>query len=514
MLKFFIALLCATVAAYAEPIKVPLEKYFEPNIQIRESKRNNKGHYPFISYITFRKACDIIIDDFVETFDPDSVKLGDIIYLNIWYLDWFAKEVHDRIKHPYILVTCDVGDFLPPHGAMKLLYDPKCAAWFGRNMIFSNHPKLIQIPMGQDIGLFWLEKGVEELQEAWAKKGKVEKKHLLYMNHLPRSWGDREKIVTLFEAAPFCFSRNHSDKPFAHVALSLYYDEMLSSKFILSPLGLETDCVRTWEALALGCIPVVEHTFLDPLFKDLPVLMIHNWEEIDEEFLNQKYEELKNVSATQRIYFDYWKDKIKETQRGIRNQEMQNAALEGQCFNEDDVSDLRDILKEYGSDSKGRVNLFFRGCLSVMRALQLTFEVPFLSMLCYHDVWLNRGIWDNLEYYLIDHQLLSLRNKITPISTEELFQSIFHPRNCKGAALFVDLTYYRHSLFWDLECHERLRHSLKKDIWNLFTQLNPGGLLCGNMKDDDYVKEVLSQLSQENNLSIQTRGNFWFFTVN
>ena len=206
----------------AQPIQVPRELYGDPNSNNRENKRKHRGHYPFISHLTFRNICDIVIDDFVESFDPNAVKCGDTIYLNIWYLDWFVKNVHDRIRHPYILVTCDVGDFLPNAASMKLLYDPKCAAWFGRNMIFSYHPKLIQIPMGQDLALFWLERGPEVLVQACAKKASISKKHLLYMNHFPRPWGDREKIITLFENAPYCLSHNHSGKKYMPVGLAHY----------------------------------------------------------------------------------------------------------------------------------------------------------------------------------------------------------------------------------------------------------------------------------------------------
>ena len=44
-------------------------------------------------------------------------------------------------------------------------------------------------------------------------------------------------------------------------------------KFILSPPGAGFDCHRTWEALYLGAIPIVKTSSLDPLYKDLPVVI-------------------------------------------------------------------------------------------------------------------------------------------------------------------------------------------------------------------------------------------------
>ena len=179
----------------AVPLKVPTERY-----KGSFDKSKHPGHYPFISYLTFRNVCDIVIDDATEWFDPDRVEPGDTIYLNIWYLDWFVKHVHDRIKHPYILVSCDVGAWLPHPEHKKLLYDPKCAAWFCRNMVFSYHPKLIQIPTGQDLGQFILDDPniTSYLLNAIAQKT-LPKKHLLYMNHYPRAHGERDQLVKLFE---------------------------------------------------------------------------------------------------------------------------------------------------------------------------------------------------------------------------------------------------------------------------------------------------------------------------
>src|SRR5277367_6731761 len=97
-----------------------------------------------------------------------------------------------------------------------------------------------------------------------------------------------------------------------------------------------------------------------------------------------------------------------------------------------------------------------------------------------------------------------IQKQITTISGEDPFKRVFQSHNCKGTALFLDLTYYRNSLFWDPNYYDRQRHSLKKDIMSIVMQLEPGVLLCGNMRQDDYVKEVLSQLSQEHGLSIQT----------
>jgi hypothetical protein len=61
----------------------------------------------------------------------------------------------------------------------------------------------------------------------------------------------------------------------------------------------------------MGSIPVVKHSTIDELFKDLPVLLINDWEEITEEFLERKWLEMKKPSyQMERIYAKFWLDKI------------------------------------------------------------------------------------------------------------------------------------------------------------------------------------------------------------
>uniref|UniRef100_A0A7S3NNZ7 RXYLT1 C-terminal domain-containing protein n=1 Tax=Aureoumbra lagunensis TaxID=44058 RepID=A0A7S3NNZ7_9STRA len=58
-----------------------------------------------------------------------------------------------------------------------------------------------------------------------------------------------------------------------------YYTALATSKFVLSPVGTGLDCYRHWEALALGAIPIVDYSPVTAvLFKDLPVLLLDNWD--------------------------------------------------------------------------------------------------------------------------------------------------------------------------------------------------------------------------------------------
>ena len=90
-----------------------------------------------------------------------------------------------------------------------------------------------------------------------------------------------------------------------------YLKEMAQSKFAFSPRGLASDCYRNWEALLVGTIPIIRSSEIDPLFEDLPVLIVNSWDEVTQEFLERKYVQITSRKYDiKRLYMDYWLAKI------------------------------------------------------------------------------------------------------------------------------------------------------------------------------------------------------------
>jgi len=86
-----------------------------------------------------------------------------------------------------------------------------------------------------------------------------------------------------------------------------YLGILSTYKFSISPPGRGLDTHRAWESLMVGTIPIMMHTPLDDLFKDLPVIFVDDWNDVTEEFLLQKYEILKTKKYDFNIcYSNYW----------------------------------------------------------------------------------------------------------------------------------------------------------------------------------------------------------------
>ena len=134
--------------------------------------------------------------------------------------------------------------------------------------------------------------------------GTKDRKHLVYVNFKIRSNREvRTRIRNVYDKLGY-----HETRP--NLTLPEYWQEVINSKFVLSPPGNGEDCMRTWEAIYLGAIPIVTNSSqMWPLFKQVPVLAINEGEEgkVNDDFLNS-YE--PTGKSRQLLLADYWFQRI------------------------------------------------------------------------------------------------------------------------------------------------------------------------------------------------------------
>jgi hypothetical protein len=99
------------------------------------------------------------------------------------------------------------------------------------------------------------------------------------------------------------------------VPRTLTWNTQSKYAFVVSPFGNGWDCHRTWEALILGCIPIVKTSGLDSLYDDLPVLIVQDWTDITEKLLMNVITDFKKKHENNQFNYDkltlnYWMDKI------------------------------------------------------------------------------------------------------------------------------------------------------------------------------------------------------------
>lgn len=242
------------------------------------------------------------------------------IYLCTDSIALFIQTVLVEVRRPFILVTGD-SDLPVNHVVIakieELLSNPLLLKWFAQNLEY-RHPKAEPMPIGLDFHSAWQDPvhyGSQHILPAFqegelrkicrAAKKNSQRKPLVMCDWIGRSaYGDREEARHgISEAARIVPSRR--------LPRHQLWQEYVKYAFVASPFGIGLDCHRTWEAIALGCIPIVKKSVLNPLFEGMPVLVVETWDQITLEYLQQQQEEFASQNFDySKIFLSYWWSRI------------------------------------------------------------------------------------------------------------------------------------------------------------------------------------------------------------
>lgn len=255
--------------------------------------------HPLIAKGDYIKMCDLVYNNDLEL-HPEKVFEGAIVYVRSSSLKKFFARVFPKIEHRFALLS--FGDRGSPREFAPYLDDPKLIAWFGVNPTHTTHKKFFPLPIG-----------IANQIEDDLLTQTAEKEYLLYFNmtieaNQANKWKqiERNEVFSLFAGKKYCFCSER--KPYAE-----YLSDLKKSSFVLSPRGNGLDCYRTWEALAMGAIPIVKTSSLDPLFEDLPVLIVTDWSALNKKSLQKKLNEINQKQVNlEKLSRAYWVNMIEE----------------------------------------------------------------------------------------------------------------------------------------------------------------------------------------------------------
>ena len=101
-----------------------------------------------------------------------------------------------------------------------------------------------------------------------------------------------------------CVDHRHE----SHMPVDAVWDMYGSYAFGASPHGNGLDCHRTWEMLYLGMIPVVKTSSLDVLYRELPVVILEDWEDVCQLNLTKLLREMRKKLPVEDSVFtlEWW----------------------------------------------------------------------------------------------------------------------------------------------------------------------------------------------------------------
>jgi hypothetical protein len=249
-------------------------------------------------YHNSKKYCNNII--YVGTeMNENIIKLIDTLFTFFIKPDWleyFIDNILPHIKHKFILLTHNSDLTVGLHN--EILNNKFLIKWMGQNSIV--HPKMDGIPIGLENSFF----------KGWDYKichdnyNNIKDK-LLYINFNTKTNKIRNNILDTLIKEGFT-------NKITRIEWREYIKELSNHKFCIAPPGNGVDTHRIWEAIYVGCIPIViNNDILYNYFNELPILWTNDYTEINKEYLYKIYSKLKKKEYNMdKIKLDYWRNKI------------------------------------------------------------------------------------------------------------------------------------------------------------------------------------------------------------
>ena len=239
----------------------------------------------------------------------------------------YVKSFFDRCKigynTQYILVTHDSDINITKSTFEHIPFN--VYKWFAMNVNYK-HERLESIPIGS-VSSTWI--GTEDYADQkdehdyiLIEEDNIPKnyKNLVYVNFgIHTNPSHRKPIYDHFKnkswatVQPCDIPRNEYENSDGFISIKQYYNEIYNHKFVISPLGNGLDCGRNWQCMYLGTIPIVPRHINIEFYKELPILIYNDINNLSEEYLNSVYDDIilekRNLDKTT---LSYWKNKLLE----------------------------------------------------------------------------------------------------------------------------------------------------------------------------------------------------------
>ena len=254
-----------------------------------------------INAANYESFCEYsIIPPEGKLFNSDMLNCGGTIFCKTDYIDYLFDNIK-KSNFKYNLITHH-SDY--PIDEERYNKKPECIhKWYGINTVYDGID-LINIPLGVKThsGIYletqymteWFADNIDRLIR--------KEKHLnVYCNWNITNINRNNVLDTLNKNDVKCIY--DTNLPFYN-----YIENMANNKFVISPPGNGIDCHRTWEALYIGCYPIVIKNKIYDNLEGLPILQVNDYNEVNmkmlEDFSDKKF-------SYEKLYVDYWKNLIK-----------------------------------------------------------------------------------------------------------------------------------------------------------------------------------------------------------
>jgi hypothetical protein len=230
-------------------------------------------------------------------------------YWNI--LNYIVKARKDP-AHVYKLITHNsdwsVGKAMAGMGIVPEEI-PQNLKWFAQNVDIE-HPNIESIPIGLE-NPQWHPMVHKTQKISYCMKYNTKYYTNMCMSQFnPSTNPRRQDIFDHFSQFDWCLSKNTVNGS----GFDQYLTDLNSSVFCVCPDGNGIDTHRLWEALYVGCIPIVEDSINARFYEKLPIYICQNFLDIDLDILSDVKKGIEDRLYSEcdmtMLSMDYWRAKI------------------------------------------------------------------------------------------------------------------------------------------------------------------------------------------------------------
>lgn len=258
-----------------------------------------------------KDICNFIDGDFFENLKNISSKIK---YLNIDDIDQFIQS-KDLYNTDYTILLTHNGDKnIEKYMVEKVFFNTSIKHWYGQNINCSDI-NLTCIPIGLERIRWSSVFNKREVFREIVKQNNIIPNKLVYANFSLNTNNKKRELCynKIKKIKNITLDVNNNVNINNELYYRNYYDKLLQHIFVICPEGNGIDTHRFWETLYLGRIPIVLSNYVNNSFKDLPIIILDNWDELDELSLIEYIKRFKNNEiyySIDKLKPDYWTDLI------------------------------------------------------------------------------------------------------------------------------------------------------------------------------------------------------------
>jgi hypothetical protein len=261
-----------------------------------------------------------------------ALRQGDRLFFNAYSSYHFNNHIIDILceilKETNIKINIYIlfEPVLPWKFVEKLL--PICENIFLMNNEYE-HPNVHHMPIGIRDGeeVFSMHRNFSQKSLIYEKTFTREKKYLCLMCFTKETHQERIRCENMLSNQSFVLNLNNQqfksnqNRLCGSVPLEINYEKTHESIYILAPRGAGIDTHRFYEAIYLDAIPIVKrtHTPFDKLYNIFPCLVVEDWNDITEDFLLNKKDEMIHQLETFKKTYPNWMTDLDSTQDLLKN---------------------------------------------------------------------------------------------------------------------------------------------------------------------------------------------------